>query len=216
MTRRPNLLKAEDLLPPPVQQRSIDKRDRLRAAALALFARRSFSGTSVDDIAEKAELAAGSFYQHYRSKRQLLLVLMDDLLERLTDVQLKVDRTADPSVLVSSILTRAFQADLDFLGACRAWSEAALSDPGIARLDRQIRAWTLGRIEAMFAAFQRLPGARAGVDTVSLARLVDRLFWDLLSRATQMSRSQLDDALAAAAHLIHHGLFLDARARQRQ
>jgi hypothetical protein len=84
----------------------------------------------------------------------------------------------------ATILTTMFEADLDFLGACRAWSEAAFSDAGTAQLDHPIRAWTLERVEAMFAAFQRLPGARLGVDTVPLARVMDSLFWDLLSMRT--------------------------------
>jgi AcrR family transcriptional regulator len=67
-----------------VQKRRMEKRARLKTAALALFGEKGYDGTSIDEVAHRAGLAVGSFYQHFRSKRQLLLVLMDDLLERLS------------------------------------------------------------------------------------------------------------------------------------
>ncbi len=82
VTKRPNLLAGEDLPPEPQQRRSLEKRVQLKAAALALFGDKGFERTSVDDIASRANLAVGGFYLHYRSKRQLLLALMDDLLTR--------------------------------------------------------------------------------------------------------------------------------------
>src|ERR1700737_1155231 len=89
MNMRPNLLAQEDLLPDPHQKRSLDKRARLKAAGLALFGEKGYEGTSIDEIAQRAKLAVGSFYQHFRSKRQLLLALMAELLEKLIQLDLR-------------------------------------------------------------------------------------------------------------------------------
>src|SRR5215469_4109148 len=89
--KRPPLLEGEDLLPDPVQRRSIAKRQGLKAAALASFGERGYEGTSLDDIARRAAMAVGGVYLHFRSKRQLLLVLMDELLERLERLDLSPD-----------------------------------------------------------------------------------------------------------------------------
>ena len=78
--KRPNLLAGEDLPPEPQQKRSLENRVQLKIAALALFGEKGFERTSVEEIARRANLAVGGFYLHYRSKRQLLLALMDDLL----------------------------------------------------------------------------------------------------------------------------------------
>src|SRR5208282_1120574 len=59
---RPNLLAGEDLPPEPLQKRSIAKRGRLKAAALALFGEKGYERTSVDDVARRARLAVGGFY----------------------------------------------------------------------------------------------------------------------------------------------------------
>lgn len=42
------------------------------------------------EIVEHAGLALGTFYQHLRSKKQLLLALMDDLLEALAGLKLDI------------------------------------------------------------------------------------------------------------------------------
>src|ERR1700722_12794161 len=92
---RPDLLKGEDLLPEPIQSRSREKRRRIKEVALDLFGRNGYEGTSIDEIALKADLAVGAFYQHFRSKRQLLLVLMDDLLEGLMQLDLRPKGSRD-------------------------------------------------------------------------------------------------------------------------
>jgi hypothetical protein len=87
--KRPDLLAGEDLPSDPRQKRSADKRERLKEAGLGLFGEKGYESTSIEAIAQRANLAVGSFYQHYRSKRQLLLALMDELLERLSQLELR-------------------------------------------------------------------------------------------------------------------------------
>ncbi|MGC1967076.1 MAG: helix-turn-helix domain-containing protein, partial [Candidatus Acidiferrales bacterium] len=81
---RPNLLAGEKFPAQPVQQRSLAKRARLKDAGLALFGEKGYEKTSIDEVAQRAKLAVGTFYQHFHSKRQLLLVLMDELLGKLS------------------------------------------------------------------------------------------------------------------------------------
>jgi AcrR family transcriptional regulator len=118
---RPNLLAGEDLPAEPSQERSREKRARLKAAALALFGEKGYEGASVEEIARRADLAVGGFYQHFRSKRQLLLALMDELLDHLSRLDLRPKGPADIRAGLRAFLSRAFATDLRFLGAYRAW-----------------------------------------------------------------------------------------------
>jgi AcrR family transcriptional regulator len=212
---RPNLLAGEDLLPKPQQRRSLAKRVRLKAAGLALFGEKSYERTSVEEIARRANLAMGSFYQHYRSKRQLLLELMDELLDHLSRLELRPKATADIRSGLRELLTRAFSTDLRYLGAYHAWQEAALSDPELTAKQKEIRTWTTARVLAVFNLLQRFPGARAGVDTATLARVMDSFFWNLLAQAPRLSKTELDQWIDAATHLIYHALFTDSAKRGR-
>lgn len=210
MIKRPNLLSGEDLPPEPVQKRSLEKRARLKAAALALFADKGYEATSIENIAQRARLAIGSYYQHYRSKRQLLLALMDELLEKLGRLDLKPGGGRDVRGGLRALLAHAFSHDLRYLGAYRAWQEAALSDPDLARKQKQIHAWTTGRIEGLFKFLQQLPGARPGVDIPALAYVMDNFFWSLLAQAAGMGKRELNQWIDTSTHLIYHALFKDS------
>jgi len=209
VSKRPNLLAGEALPPQPVQKRSLEKRARLKAAALALFAEKGYEATSIEEIAQQADLAIGSYYQHYRSKRQLLLALMDELLEKLSGLNLQPGRTNDAPAGLRALLGRAFSHDLSYLGAYRAWQEAALSDPDLAHKQRQIHAWTAARVEALFTFLRQSPGARAGVNVHALAQVMDSFFWSLLARAAAMSKRELNQWIDVSSHLIYHALFKD-------
>jgi len=211
---RPRLLAGEDLPPAPRQRRSLAKRARLVAAALALFGERGYERTSVDDIARRAKLAVGGFYLHFRSKRQLLLSLMDELLDHLSRLELQLTRDGDARAALRQLLSRAFDRDLQYLGAYRAWEEAVLVDEDLARHHRDIHDWTTRRVAAVFAALQQWPGARSGVDVPSLARAMDTFFWSLLSQAVRMPNTELTRSIDTATHLVYHALFVDPPKRR--
>ncbi len=206
---RPNLLAGENLPAAPLQERSLEKRARLKTAGLALFGENGYENTSVDQIARRAKLAVGTFYQHFRSKRQLLLALMDELLEKLSQLNFQPRASTDLRAAIRELLSRAFAHDLRYLGAYRAWQEAALSDPSLVKKQREIHKWTTGRVMRVFQFLQSLPGARPPVDIPGLARAMDAFFWSLLAQATQLSPSELNQWIDSATHLIYHALFTD-------
>lgn len=209
MTERPNLLIGEHLLPEPRQKRSLDKRARLKAAGLRLFGEQGYQSTSIDEITQRAHLAVGGFYQHFHSKRQLLLVLMDELLEHLSRLKFHPQAAPDVRTAVRELLSSAFSGDLQYLGAYRAWQEAILSDSDLAGKQQEIHTWTTARVTAVFQLLHQLPGARPGVDVRGLARVMDSFFWNLLAHAVRLPKIELDQRLASATHLIYHALFVD-------
>ncbi len=206
---RPNLLAGEDLPAEPLQKRSVDKRARLKTAGLALFGEKGYENTSIDEIARRAKLAVGSFYQHFRSKRQLLLALMDELLEKLSQLDFQPQGVTDVRASLRALLSRAFSHDLRYLGAYRAWQEAALSDPELVKKQQEIHKWTTGRVIRVFQFLQGLPGALRKVDIPGLARAMDTFFWSLLAQAGRLSKAELDQSIDSATHLIYHALFTD-------
>jgi AcrR family transcriptional regulator len=206
----PNLLAGEDLPAQPVQQRSLAKRARLKDAGLALFGEKGYENTSIDEIAQRAKLAIGTFYQHFRSKRQLLLVLMDELLEKLSQLNFQPQAINDVRAALRQLLARAFSHDLHYLGAYRAWQEAALSDAELQKKQDEIHKWTTGRVLRVFQYLQGLPGARQNVDIVGLARAMDTFFWSLLAQAARLPKAELNQWIDSATHLVYHAIFTDA------
>lgn len=54
-------------------------RDRLVQAAMDVFARRGYHGTTVDDIVAASDTSKGAFYHYFPSKQGIFLILLDQL-----------------------------------------------------------------------------------------------------------------------------------------
>lgn len=55
-----------------------ETRDRILEAAVRVFSREGFDRASVKSIAEEAEVAVGSIYNHFRNKDDLLISIFED------------------------------------------------------------------------------------------------------------------------------------------
>ena len=67
------------------QRRRYEKtREKLTTAARSVFTEKGLAA-SVDEIAERADVARGSFYYHFKSKERLIRQLLDEILSELTE-----------------------------------------------------------------------------------------------------------------------------------
>ena len=60
-------------------------RERLAAAAFALFDERGYDQTTVDDITDRAGLGRTTFFRHYRSKEDVIFPDHDRLLQQIDE-----------------------------------------------------------------------------------------------------------------------------------
>lgn len=80
--------------------------ERVRVAALELFAERGFHGTGIRQLAERAGLSSASLYHYMGTKEDLLVELMRTSLERLLDATAEVLATHDDAVPRLTALVR--------------------------------------------------------------------------------------------------------------
>lgn len=53
------------------------RRQQLLEAAIAVFARKGYVETSIDDIIQEADVARGTFYLYFESKKEIFLAVID-------------------------------------------------------------------------------------------------------------------------------------------
>ena len=207
---RPDVLAGQQLPPAPQQERSRRKRDALLMSALALFAERGYEQTSIEDIARSADVAVGGFYQHFTSKRQILLVLMDRLLQEVSLLTWEAKSSAPTDIRdgIARLIRQALTVDWAYAGAYRAWHEAAMRDLALQEFHHQIEAWSASQLMLLFQALSFVPGARQDVDTETLAWV----FALLLLRLAETPLEEPDAVVASLASLLYHGLFADSPA----
>jgi AcrR family transcriptional regulator len=75
-----------------------DKRLRILEAARIEFARRGYHDTGVDDIIRRARVARGTFYQHWKGKRELFDAVVDELFQLVYQRCWPIRLDATPSV----------------------------------------------------------------------------------------------------------------------
>ncbi|MDE1172965.1 MAG: helix-turn-helix domain containing protein [Parvibaculaceae bacterium] len=91
-----------------------DKRELILDAALELFRAHGFRRTSMEDIAEAAEIAKGTLYLYFRSKEELFTALSQKLGARVLDAMDQA-KIATANADLEERLVALFNAKLGFV-----------------------------------------------------------------------------------------------------
>lgn len=62
-----------------IHEKKLEKRERIKAAALRLFTTRGFEGTSIDEIVDESDVAKGTFYLYFSGKEEILSEVVVDV-----------------------------------------------------------------------------------------------------------------------------------------
>lgn len=133
-------------LPDRRQRRSAEIRERLFRAALALFAKKGFAETTVEDITEAADVGKGTFFNYFPSKDHILIAFGEMQLGKLEAAVAEARRTNEPiPQFMRSLGTRMTQEPARNPEIMRALLQAYLSTTRVreAMLDLQKRVQAL-------------------------------------------------------------------------
>lgn len=97
-------------------QKAKNARARFESAALALFAERGVSRTTVSDIAARAQMTERTFYRYFSDKREVLFWRGDELQSRVVSAVERAPGNMSPLAVVIG----ALEATSDFFDGDRA------------------------------------------------------------------------------------------------
>ncbi|PXY30914.1 TetR/AcrR family transcriptional regulator [Prauserella muralis] len=85
---------------------AVASRERVRRAAVKLFATKGFHGTGIRDLAQAAKLSSASLYHYMGTKEELLAEIMVDCLGRLLETaKATIDGVTDPAERLTRLVT---------------------------------------------------------------------------------------------------------------
>jgi len=93
------------------QRLRIERRAQILDVARQLFAQRGYHATSIQDLLDGADIARGTFYLHFDSKRAIFDELVDEFLDRIRSVVRVVDlapQAPPPLLQIQANLDRIF------------------------------------------------------------------------------------------------------------
>ena len=159
------------------QARGRATRVRLLDAAEALFTQRGYDGTSMGDVAERAETAVGTLYHHFADKRALLLELVERWGERLaTQRRGEIDFGSflgdDPRAAIERWLHSAYTRLRDKPSVYLVVLGMAARDPEVRQRYQRIEELAIERLRALFEFGQRRGLMRQALDPHAAAFLI--------------------------------------------
>ncbi|WP_156290339.1 TetR/AcrR family transcriptional regulator [Oceanobacillus salinisoli] len=89
------------------EEKLTEKQKAILDAAVELFAEKGFAATSTNEIAKKAEVAEGTIFKHFKSKKGLLLSVLSPMMVKLIAPMIKND--------MNKVLDRDFETFQDFI-----------------------------------------------------------------------------------------------------
>ena len=193
--------------------RAAETQAALKAAARRVFARQGYLNTKIVDITTEAGRAAGSFYNHFASKEDLLEALAADLFaegSRRATARGHRHDLADPGELRNHVAT-TWYVYRDHLPEISALIEAGLVHERLARRVRELRAGRVRIIEEhlvdLRAAGHELPGDPAIVAS-AMVSLLEQFCTTWLVNGGDRPGRQLDDdeAIDTLTRFIRSGI----------
>lgn len=111
----------------PLRARGRATRARLLDAGVAVFSRKGFHATRVDDIVKRARTSHGTFYLYFSSKDELFEQLVADVAEEfhtLTDSLPVLTPTVESRAALEGWLVRFIEVYAHYGPLIRSWTEA--------------------------------------------------------------------------------------------
>ncbi|APA98261.1 TetR/AcrR family transcriptional regulator [Nocardia seriolae] len=186
-------------------EKSAETEQALKHAARRLFAERGYLNTKITDITAAAGRAAGSFYNHFASKEELLQALLKDLAE---ESDIATEDPAHSADFTDPASVRFHVASYwDFARknwpVLRAVQQAALVNDEFARISARFateqREAVADHLDGFAAAGLRLPaGADASLAMVFL--MVQGLLQAVEEGGLTLTDEQAVNALTAFAY----------------
>jgi AcrR family transcriptional regulator len=115
-------------------------RDRLVAAAAALFNRLGYHRVDSNRIAKEAGYATGTFYKHFQDKREIFLAAYETWVSaEWNAVARELSTKAAPGLIARQLVTLSIQAHTRWKGLRASLLELVFADPVVRRFYRQQR-----------------------------------------------------------------------------
>jgi AcrR family transcriptional regulator len=136
-------------------------RERLVTAAAALFNRAGFHGTDSNRIAKEAGYSTGTFYKHFRDKREIFLAVYDAwVTSEWEAVAAELSVGGTPQELARRVVERSIEFHARWRGLRASLMELVFTDPEVRRSYRRQRRRQLDLIPQLRQRFGLPPGTR--------------------------------------------------------
>ena len=189
-------------------------RAQLIEAATEIFAEQGFQNTAVAQIAERAGVSLGTFYQYFRNRDEVLAAMVNHQLDWMRTRTGPGWHVGDGVEGLERVLRIYIQAYTRAIGLSRVWESVSQTEPAMIELRREAGR----RITRDFAAelvragkqgqMREMSKREAQLTARALAGMVDRVCFDFFAFDPPSPAATVDEAAALVARLWANALGL--------
>ena len=152
-----------------------ERRDAILGAALEVFARRGYNGSSIDEIAQTAGISKALIYEHFPSKRDLHASLLESHVQEIFERLAAAAATSDPGEVR---LRAGVDAFLGFVETRRDAFRMLFRDavePEVAEIVASLQRQTAAAVAGMIATEPRKRRGDPARDRIAIEMLAHQL-----------------------------------------
>jgi AcrR family transcriptional regulator len=197
------------------ERKKLQTRSAIINRAVELFNTQGFYNTSIDDIADAADVSRGTFFNYFGYKEAVIVEFGRDLMIDLTaQVEEQIKREVGAERIIFRIWLEV-RSLLDEHGEAVVVLSHELLNPDVERAVRAAQAFTLAElVEKVAATGQRSGRFRSTLDAGQFGQLVANLI--IVSVATQYRTNDLEAAdgyMRQSLNVVFHGAMPEGVAR---
>ena len=183
------------------EQRKLDRRAAILAAARAAFAQKGFAGASIIEIARACDIADGTVYKYFASKQELLLHVMQQFYEGLiADVEAGIAQQPTLSARLRFLVRRQIEAFVEDEDLCRLFIREVRTaddypDSPLHDLNRRYTSIVVRILEAGIAAGAVRADIEPRLVRDVLYGAIEHIAWKKVSRGGRLRIEQTTDQL---------------------
>jgi AcrR family transcriptional regulator len=162
-----------DAVTPPRTARGARTSNRLRRAALEVFAERGYATTRIEDIVARAGVSHGTFYLYYPNKSAVLEALIDETAAQLRAVVDEPWTGPDTRSAIARVIGRFVEVYADNATLVRVWLDAGAHDERFRGRLREVRAEYVARVASALEPVLRDTPHEPQVAAAALVAMVE-------------------------------------------
>jgi AcrR family transcriptional regulator len=197
-------------------ERSEKSRSQILDAALALFSRQGYRGTSMREIAETARVSTGNVYHHFPDKEQIFKTLLEQYWEEIANPDIPFNR---------ALASGAFPDNIEAIGrASREFVQSHRAHIALIYVDviefegshiRKFYGEMASRFEAFLARQAEATAIRSrlrpGVSTLSAVMMASRFYLnfftvEILFGVPNHFGKATEEVVRETAEILRHGI----------
>ena len=175
---------------------------RLLDAGAEVFATKGFHATRVDDIVKVAQTSHGTFYLYFSNKEDLFRTLANEVADAMRELAASL-APIEPGdagrAALRDWIGRLHDLYRQYGAVIRTWTEAEIGGTEFGRLGNDVLT-QFTRVLYRRIAEVAPPDLDAGVASLALVAMLERVQYYAMSRQVRIERAAMVDTLARVMH----------------